>query len=100
MTLYSSKKLEKLLGGICITSTVCCKKYLPSDPKNINTQIARKSLELLDDGLETVAHASRLFPSLTYALCLVFGTQLRATEPSCLPGAAATRKTGEYTVLL
>lgn len=84
MTLSISKNLEgNLLGGICITFTVRCKKYLPSNPKNINKQIARKSLELLDDGLETVAHASRLFSSLIYALCLVFVTKLRAAEPSC-----------------
>lgn len=84
MTLSSSKNPEgNLLGGICITFTVCCKKYLPSNCKNINTQIARKSLELLDDGLEIVAHAFRPFPSRIFALCLVFGTELRAAGPSC-----------------
>jgi hypothetical protein len=78
---------------------VCYKKYLPSNRKNINTQIARKSLELLDGGLETVAQASRLFSSLIYAPCLVFVTKLRAAEPSCCPSAAETRKTGEYAIL-
>ena len=29
----------------------------------------------------------------------MFGTELRAAGPSCLPGAAATRKTVEYGVL-
>jgi hypothetical protein len=71
------------LGGICTTFTLCRKNYLPPYHKNINTEIARKSLELLDDKLQTVAHASRLFPSLIYALRLVFGIQLRASEPSC-----------------